>query len=55
LEVDLGNDRARRLYLSHGYQLISTHQSNWIENKMAIPGFEKMVKIIPEETKSSSL
>jgi ribosomal protein S18 acetylase RimI-like enzyme len=55
LEVDLGNDRARRLYLSHGYQLISTHRSNWIENKMEIPGFEKMVKIIPEEAISSSL
>ncbi len=44
LEVDLDNEPARTLYLSCGYQVVSTVRSAWLKRYLKTDGYDRMVK-----------
>jgi len=44
LTVELGNERARGLYLSHGYRVIERHPTPQLETKLGTLGTERLIK-----------
>ncbi len=42
--VDLDNQNAQHLYLSHGYQVVKTVNTPWLKNRLHTRGFHRMVK-----------
>ena len=44
LTVELGNERARRLYLLHGYRVIETHPTPHLKEKLSTMGTERLIK-----------
>lgn len=44
LTVEIGNERARGLYLSHGYRVIQRHPTPHLEHVLATLGTERLIK-----------